>query len=72
MKDYLYGTSATPEKQLEAFNTDMNSGGSLVVMHYLTQSTVDYLRPMIQSAKQAGKTIMRVDQCMGDPNAPPL
>ena len=41
-------------------------------MHYLYDSTVSYLRQFIQIAKASGKELMRVDQCMEDPNAPPL
>ena len=72
VEDYLWGTSSTPSKQLDAFNRDLNAGGSLVVMHYLYSSTVDNLQAMITSAKDAGKKIVRVDQCLGDPNAPPI
>jgi peptidoglycan/xylan/chitin deacetylase (PgdA/CDA1 family) len=71
-EDWLWGESSTPEKQLEAFKRDVAKGGNLVVTHYLYQSTVDYLREFVRVAKGTGKRIMRVDQCMMDPNAPPL
>lgn len=70
IEDYLWGTSDTPRKQLDAFKRDVDNGGSLVVMHYLYPSTVDVLREMIQYARAKGKKIMRVDQCLGDKNAP--
>ncbi|KAL0944178.1 polysaccharide deacetylase [Colletotrichum truncatum] len=72
VEDWLYAQSKTPEKQLEAFQRDLDKGGSLVVMHYLYPSTVSYLRTFIQKAKATGKQLMRVDQCMEDPDAPPL
>ncbi|KAI8250061.1 putative peptidoglycan-N-acetylglucosamine deacetylase [Colletotrichum sp. SAR11_239] len=72
VEDWLYAQSDTPEKQLDSFQRDLDKGGSLVVMHYLYPSTVSYLRTFIQKAKATGKQLMRVDQCMMDPNAPPL
>lgn len=72
VEDWLWAESDTPEKQLDAFKRDVAKGGNLVVMHYLYPSTVGYLREFIQLAKATGKQLMRVDQCMMDPNAPPL
>jgi len=72
VEDWLWATTNTPEKQLDAFNRDVSKGGNLVVMHYLYPSTVGYLKQFIQIAKATGKQLMRVDQCMMDPNAPPL
>ncbi|CUS09219.1 unnamed protein product, partial [Tuber aestivum] len=72
VEDWLWATSSTPQKQLDAFKRDVNKGGNLVVMHYLYPSTVNYLKQFIQIAKATGKQLMRVDQCMMDPNAPPL
>jgi len=71
-EDWLWAQSSTPSKQLDAFKRDIAKGGNLVVMHYLYQSTVDYLPEFIKMAKATGKKLMRVDQCMEDPNAPPL
>ncbi|KAG9523499.1 polysaccharide deacetylase, partial [Aureobasidium melanogenum] len=72
VEDWLWAENDTPEKQLEAFKRDVAKGGNLVVMHYLYPSTVGYLRQFIQIAKATGKQLMRVDQCMEDPDAPPL
>lgn len=72
VEDWLWGLSTTPEKQLDAFKRDLAKGGNLVVMHYLYPNTVKYLRQFIQLAKATGKQLMRVDQCMMDPRAPPL
>ena len=72
VQDWLWGTSSTPEKQLAAFTADVAKGGNLVVLHYLYPSTVGYLEQFINLAKATGKQLMRVDQCMMDPNAPPL
>jgi len=72
VEDWLWGTSNTPEKQLEAFKRDLAKGGNLVVCHYLYPNTVKYLRQFIRLAKETGKQLMRVDQCMNDPRAPPL
>jgi peptidoglycan/xylan/chitin deacetylase (PgdA/CDA1 family) len=72
VEDWLWAETDTPEEQLKAFQRDVNKGGNLVVLHYLYPSTVSYLRQFIQIAKATGKQLMRVDQCMMDPNAPPL
>ncbi|USP78071.1 carbohydrate esterase family 4 protein [Curvularia clavata] len=72
VEDWLWAETDTPEQQKVAFQRDVNKGGNLVVLHYLYPSTVSYLREFIQIAKKTGKQLMRVDQCMEDPNAPPL
>lgn len=72
VQDYLWALSDTPEKQIDAFQSDVNKGGNLVVMHYLYDTTVTYLPQFIQIAKKTGKQLMRVDQCLEDPDAPPL
>ncbi|KAL8993207.1 MAG: hypothetical protein Q9169_006519 [Polycauliona sp. 2 TL-2023] len=72
VEDYLWALSSTPEKQLDAFKRDLARGGNLVVMHYLYPTTVQYLPQFIALAKATGKQLMRVDQCMEDPEAPGL
>ncbi|KAI0005268.1 hypothetical protein F4779DRAFT_598345 [Xylariaceae sp. FL0662B] len=72
VEDWLWAETDTPEKQLDAFRRDVAAGGDIVVMHYLYDSTVSYLKEFIEIAKATGKQLMRVDQCMMDPNAPPL
>jgi len=72
VEDWLWAETDTPEQQKVAFQRDVDKGGNLVVLHYLYPSTVSYLREFIQIAKKTGKQLMRVDQCMMDPNAPPL
>jgi len=72
VEDWLWAQTDTPEQQITAFKRDIAKGGNLVVLHYLYPSTVSYLRQFIQLAKATGKQLMRVDQCMQDPNAPPL
>ncbi|KAF2023372.1 glycoside hydrolase/deacetylase [Setomelanomma holmii] len=72
VEDWLWAETSTPEQQKVAFQRDVNKGGNLVVLHYLYPSTVSYLKDFIQIAKATGKQLMRVDQCMMDPNAPPL
>jgi len=72
IEDWLWADTSTPEKQIDAFKRDVAAGGSITVMHYLYASTVSYLPQFIQIAKASGKQLMRVDQCMMDPNAPPL
>ncbi|KAL2158659.1 hypothetical protein VTH06DRAFT_4141 [Thermothelomyces fergusii] len=72
VEDWLWADSATPERQLDAFRRDVAAGGNLVVMHYLHNSTVDLLPEFIAIAKATGKRLMRVDQCLEDPDAPPL
>jgi len=72
IQDWLWATTTTPQNQLTNFKADVDKGGDLVVAHYLYPSTVQYLRQFIQYAKSTGKQLMRLDQCMMDPNAPPL
>ncbi|RAL61430.1 hypothetical protein DID88_009360 [Monilinia fructigena] len=72
VQDWLWATSDTPENQLKNFQSDVDKGGNLVVMHYLYETTVDYLPQFIEIAQKTGKQLMRVDQCLEDPNAPPL
>ncbi|KAI5815807.1 glycosyl hydrolase [Pyronema omphalodes] len=72
VEDWLWAQGPNPEKQLEAFKRDVEKGGNLVVLHYLYPSTVQYLQQFIDIAKATGKDLMRVDQCMEDPDAPPL
>ncbi|RWA04668.1 hypothetical protein EKO27_g10429 [Xylaria grammica] len=72
IEDWLWAETSTPEKQIDAFRRDVAAGGTITVMHYLYNSTVSYLPQFIQIAKATGKQLMRVDQCMMDPNAPPL
>jgi len=72
IQDWLWATTTTPQNQLTNFKADVDKGGDLVVAHYLYPSTVQYLRQFIQYAKATGKQLMRLDQCMMDPNAPPL
>lgn len=72
VEDWLWAETDTPEEQLKAFERDVKKGGNLVVMHYLYPSTVGYLKQFIQIAKATGKQLMRVDQCMQDPDAPAL
>lgn len=72
VQDWLWATSSTPQNQLTNFQSDVNKGGNLVVMHYLYDSTVTYLPQFIAIAQKTGKQLMRVDQCLEDPNAPPL
>ncbi|CZR68593.1 probable deacetylase [Phialocephala subalpina] len=72
VQDWLWALSSTPQNQVTNFQSDVDKGGNLVVMHYLYQTTVDYLPQFISIAKATGKQLMRVDQCLEDPNAPPL
>jgi peptidoglycan/xylan/chitin deacetylase (PgdA/CDA1 family) len=72
VEDWLWAETSTPEQQKVAFQRDVKKGGNLVVLHYLYPSTVSYLKEFITIAKATGKQLMRVDQCMMDPNAPPL
>ncbi|KAI2641220.1 hypothetical protein GGS21DRAFT_363447 [Xylaria nigripes] len=72
IEDWRWAETSTPEKQIDAFRRDVAAGGTITVMHYLYNSTVSYLPELIEIAKATGKQLMRVDQCMMDPNAPPL
>jgi hypothetical protein len=72
VQDYLWAETSTPEKQLDNFKSDVAKGGNLVVMHYLYNTTVSYIPQFIQIAKATGKQLMRVDQCLEDPEAPAL
>jgi peptidoglycan/xylan/chitin deacetylase (PgdA/CDA1 family) len=72
VEDWKWAETSTPEKQLDAFKDSVDRGGNLVVMHFSYNTTVNYLPEFIRMAKATGKQIMRIDQCMEDPNAPPL
>lgn len=74
IEDWLYGETdgGNIKKQTDAVKRDLAKGGNLFVAHFLYRSTVDQFRGFIQLAKATGKQIMRVDQCMEDPAAPPL
>lgn len=72
VEDWLWANSSTPEKQLGAFHRGVARGGNLAVMHFLNPTTVGYLRQFIHHIKNLGFHIMRIDQCMEDPDAPPL
>ena len=72
VKDWLYGPTDNDQLQYKAFTSDLDKGGDIVVMHYLYESTVDQLRQMIRYAKSKGKQFVRMDQCLGDPQAPEL
>lgn len=74
IEDWLWGETdgGAVQKQTDAVKRDLAKGGNLFVTHYLYRSTVDQFRGFIQLAKATGKQIMRVDQCMEDPAAPPL
>jgi peptidoglycan/xylan/chitin deacetylase (PgdA/CDA1 family) len=67
VQDWVWAMTSTPQNQITAFQSDVDKGGNLVVMHYLYQSTVDYLPQFIAYAKATGKQLMRLDQCMMDP-----
>ncbi|KAF9873138.1 putative polysaccharide deacetylase [Colletotrichum karsti] len=72
VEDWLWAETSTPEKQVDSFNADVARGGNLVVMHFSYNTTVNYFPEFIKQAKATGKQIMRIDQCMEDPDAPPL
>lgn len=72
VQDWLWALTSTPENQITNFQSDVDKGGNLVVMHYLYNTTVTYLPQFIAIAQKTGKQMMRVDQCLEDPNAPPL
>ncbi|KAF3390305.1 Chitin deacetylase [Penicillium rolfsii] len=72
VEDWLWGDTNTPERQLDAFYRAVARGGNLAVMHYLSPITTGYLRHFIRHVKSLGLNIMRVDQCLEDPNSPPL
>ncbi|KAL4918628.1 hypothetical protein BDW62DRAFT_210454 [Aspergillus aurantiobrunneus] len=72
VEDWLWAESKTPERQRDAFFRDVGRGGNLVVMHYLSPTTVQYFREFIQFVKSINLDIMRVDQCLEDPASPPL
>lgn len=72
IEDWIYGESDNPQGQVDAVKRDLAKGGNLFVAHYLYESTVTYFPEFIRLAKATGKRIMRVDQCMEDPNAPAL
>ena len=72
VEDWLWANTSTPENQLDAFYRGVARGGNLAVMHFLNPTTVRYLPQFIHHVKSAGFKIMRIDQCLEDPDSPPL
>ncbi|KAJ5632817.1 hypothetical protein N7490_009156 [Penicillium lividum] len=72
VEDWLWANTTTPEKQLEAFYRNVARGGNLAVLHFLNPTTVEYLPRFIRHVKAVGLKIMRIDQCLEDPNSPPV
>ncbi|GAB1205820.1 hypothetical protein APSETT445_004499 [Aspergillus pseudonomiae] len=72
IEDWRWADSDTPERQLKAFYRDVDRGGNLAVLHYLSNSTVGYFRDIIHYVQGKGLKIMRIDQCLEDPKAPEL
>ncbi|KAJ5930525.1 Glycoside hydrolase/deacetylase beta/alpha-barrel [Penicillium verhagenii] len=72
VEDWLWANTSTPEKQLEAFYRNVARGGNLAVLHFLSPTTVEYLPTFIRHVKAVGLSIMRIDQCLEDPDSPPL
>jgi len=72
VEDWLWANTTTPEKQLEAFYRNVARGGNLAVLHFLSQTTVEYLPQFIRHVKAVGLKTMRIDQCLEDPDSPPL
>lgn len=72
IEDWIWGPNDPGRNQALAVQRDLGKGGNLFVAHYLYISTVEQLRQFITDAKATGKQIMRVDQCLMDPDAPPL
>ena len=68
VRDWVYGIDASGDPsrmQYKAFEDQLNSGGSIVVMHYLYKSTVDQFQDMIRLAKAKGREFVRMDECIG-------
>ena len=66
------GIVSDARKAAGRFQKRYREGRNLVVMHYLYPTTVNYLSQFIELAKATVKQLMRVDQCMEDPDAPPV
>lgn len=72
VRDWVYGVDVAgdPQRlQYKAFADQLNSGGSIVVMHYLYKSTVDQFQDMIKLAKSKGRKFVRMDECIGQAGA---
>ena len=72
VEDWIYGPTDKDNMQYKAFERSLKKGGDMVVMHYLYESTVDQFRDMIKLARAQGRQFVRMDQCIGDPNAPEI
>ncbi|KAA8645801.1 polysaccharide deacetylase family protein [Aspergillus tanneri] len=72
IEDWLWADTDTPERQRDAFFRDVRQGGNLAVVHFVSPTTVEYLPEIIQFVKKTKATIMRIDQCLEDPDSPPL
>ena len=51
--------------QYKALVEQLNSGGNIVVMHYLYNPTINQLADMIRYAKSQGRKFVRMDECFG-------
>lgn len=71
-EDWLWAGSDTPERQARSFQRDLKKGGNLADVHFRHHSTVEQFREFFKAVKESGKHIMRVDQCLEDPDAPLL
>ena len=74
IRDWVFGvdeqTGDPDRQQYKAYVEGVEKGGDIVVMHNLYNSTVDQFRDMIRYAKKKGKKFVRMDQCVGDKDAP--
>ncbi len=71
VEDWIWGESPTPEKQLDAFKRGVEAGGDIVVLHFLYESTVGFLREMIRFVKGRERDgvavrVGTVRECLGE------
>ncbi|KAM0343743.1 hypothetical protein ACHAPU_008168 [Fusarium lateritium] len=65
--DWRYSSGGV-EPSLAAFNSGLNNGGSIVLMHDVHQNTVDNILPLvIRETLRNGKRAVTVGECLGDP-----
>ncbi|KAM5345264.1 hypothetical protein ACJ41O_011126 [Fusarium nematophilum] len=68
--DWQHNTPETVNNALELFETGLQNGGSITLMHDVHRNTVENLVPLvIDVVRQSGKRAVTVGECLGDPEA---
>jgi peptidoglycan/xylan/chitin deacetylase (PgdA/CDA1 family) len=68
--DWRYSSFGGAEPSLDAYNSGLSDGGSIVLMHDVHKNTVQNILPrIIQATLQSGRKAVTVGECLGDPES---